>query len=98
MTDWARQGIEVPENHPTAGGHFPGHPIVPGALLLDEVARLLAGPGPLTFRVVKFLAPVQHGEPLDLLWQSQGGGLCRFEIRRIAPDSLVVTGTLEGMV
>jgi 3-hydroxyacyl-[acyl-carrier-protein] dehydratase len=96
MTGWTRRALEVPENHPTAGGHFPGHPIVPGALLLDEVARLLAGPGPLTFRAVKFLAPVPHGEPLDLLWQAQDGGLCRFEIRRGEDQALVLTGTLEG--
>lgn len=94
MTGWRRRGIEVPQHHPTASGHFPGHPIVPGALLLDEVARILAGPGPLTFRTVKFVAPAQHGVPLDLLWQAPVGGLCRFEIRRTAPDSLVLTGTL----
>lgn len=95
MTGWTRCRIEVPENHPTASGHFPGHPVVPGALLLDEVARVIAGPGPLTFRAVKFVAPVQHGAPLDLLWQAQGEGLCRFEIRRRAPDGLVLTGTLD---
>lgn len=96
MTGWARRALQVPADHPTVSGHFPGHPIVPGAVLLDEVASVLAGSGPLTFRAVKFLAPVQHGEPLDLLWQRQAGGLCRFEIRRTAPDSLVLTGTLEG--
>ena len=96
MTGWERRAMLVPESHPTSIGHFPGRPIVPGALLLDEVAAILTGPGPLTFRAVKFLAPVPHGEPVDLLWQAQDGGLCRFEIRRGEDQALVLTGTLEG--
>lgn len=95
MTVWARHALHVPADHPTADGHFPGHPIVPGALLLDEVAHRLGGSAPLTFRAVKFLAPVRHGAPLDLFWQVQDGGLCRFEIRHGEARTLVLTGTLE---
>ena len=29
--------ICIPATHPALPGHFPGHPIVPGVLLLDEV-------------------------------------------------------------
>lgn len=29
----------IPADHPTLLGHFPGNPIVPGVLLLDEVLR-----------------------------------------------------------
>ncbi len=96
MTDWHSREVQVPDSHATAIGHFPGRPIVPGALLLDEVAAILGGPGPLTFRSVKFLVPVQHGELLELRWQSQDGGLCRFEIRHAEGQTMVVTGTLEG--
>ena len=31
--------IFIPAAHPALPGHFPGHPIVPGVLLLDEVMR-----------------------------------------------------------
>ena len=96
MKDWTRRAMQVPDGHPTAAGHFPGRPIVPGAVLLDEVAAILAGPGPLTFRAVKFLAPVQHGEPLELRWQPHDGGVCRFEIHRVEGQTTVLTGTLEG--
>ncbi len=96
MTGWARRAIQVPEDHPTARGHFPGRPVVPGALLLDEVAAALAGPGPLTFRAVKFLAPVAHGAWLELRWQTADGGLWRFEIRRAAEQTTVLTGILDG--
>ena len=96
MTGWTQRAIQVPEDHPTARGHFPGRPIVPGALLLDEVASALAGRGALTFRAVKFLAPIEHGALLELRWQSQEGGLCRFEIRRAEAQTTVLTGILEG--
>ena len=96
MTGWTSREMQVPESHATASGHFPGRPIVPGALLLDEVAAILAGPGPLTFRAVKFLAPVKHGELLQLRWQTQEGGLCRFEVCRAEGTTTVLSGTLEG--
>src|ERR1700761_9493970 len=95
MTEWTRRGRLVPETHAPAAGHFPDRPVVPGALLLDEVARVLGGTGPLNFRSVKFLAPVRHGEPLELRWRSEDGGLYRFEIRRTGGPSPVVAGTLE---
>jgi 3-hydroxyacyl-[acyl-carrier-protein] dehydratase len=96
MTGWQRQDLSVPAAHPTASGHFPGRPVIPGALLLDEVAQAIAGNGPLCFRAVKFLAPACHGEPLELRWLNHEDGLVRFEIRRMGQDAAVVTGTLEA--
>src|SRR5262249_41812259 len=29
--------IRFPKDHPVGPGHFPGNPIIPGALLLDEI-------------------------------------------------------------
>jgi 3-hydroxyacyl-[acyl-carrier-protein] dehydratase len=29
--------VKFAVNHPCGAGHFPGNPIIPGALLLDEV-------------------------------------------------------------
>lgn len=95
MTDWQRRGLLVPDAHPTASGHFPGRPIVPGALLLDEAAQVIAGAYVVSFRAVKFLAPARHGEQLELRWRARDDGLVAFEIRRPGQDQAVVAGTLE---
>lgn len=48
-------------DHPSLPGHFPGRPVVPGVVLLDEVAALAAQAlGGRVARIpqVKFLAPL----------------------------------------
>jgi 3-hydroxyacyl-[acyl-carrier-protein] dehydratase len=86
----------IPAAHPTAALHFPGLPIVPGALLLDEAAAAIAGTVPLRFRAVKFLSPVRHGEMLELNWQENDGSAA-FAMRRASETQPVLTGTLERL-
>ncbi|MEJ8822870.1 AMP-binding protein [Variovorax humicola] len=82
---------EVPMDHPVFAGHFPGQPLLPGALLLSEVleaahsvpalaARLGLHP---TLAVVKFSAPVRPGSALVIELQSEEGAArgVRFEVR-----------------
>lgn len=33
--------LAISKDHPALPGHFPGHPVVPGVLLLDEVIETL---------------------------------------------------------
>ncbi len=58
----------IAADHPALPGHFPGHPIVPGVVLLALVEELLDDHG-LEVRAcpqVKFLVPVAPGTPLAL--------------------------------
>ena len=59
----------VPPEHPCLPGHFPGRPVVPGVLLLDEALALLQPcvPGLVTgVSSAKFLHPVAPGEAVDV--------------------------------
>jgi 3-hydroxyacyl-[acyl-carrier-protein] dehydratase len=55
--------FRVPADHPSLPGHFPGQPVVPGVLILDEVAAraceaLGGGLRPARLPQVKFVAPL----------------------------------------
>ena len=60
----------VPPDHPALPGHFPGRPIVPGVMLLDETAALIlaAEPGRALagFPAVRFTHPVRPGERVEV--------------------------------
>jgi 3-hydroxyacyl-[acyl-carrier-protein] dehydratase len=76
--------------HPTAAGHFPGNPIIPGAVLLDEVLRTIAAAQdapatPWEIRSVKFLLPVRPGDRIVIRWHEATSGEMRFEC--VAPES-----------
>jgi 3-hydroxymyristoyl/3-hydroxydecanoyl-(acyl carrier protein) dehydratase len=69
--------LSVPPQHPAFDGHFPGHPIWPGALLLDQVLHALETELALDLRDwqlahAKFLHPVQPGAELTLEFEQAG--------------------------
>jgi len=70
MTD-IETHIIVPADHPSLAGHFPGHPVVPGVVLLEGVLeslrRSVARPVELVAVVsTKFLQAVGPGVALDV--------------------------------
>jgi 3-hydroxyacyl-[acyl-carrier-protein] dehydratase len=84
----------IAPDHPALAGHFPGDPIVPGALLLDEALHSI-DPQATHWRIssVKFHRIVRPDETLQLQWHSEGGQL-RLEIR--IGEALVMSATLEA--
>lgn len=66
----------VAAGDPALQGHFPGHPVVPAALLLRFVQRTLeaAGLRLATIEGVKFLRPVGPGDAIDVTVAAQGEG------------------------
>ena len=53
-----------PDDHPALAGHFPGHPMVPAALLLDEARAALENEIQQNFfsaKKVRFIAPIVPG-------------------------------------
>ena len=84
-------------DHPATAGHFPGNPVVPGALLLDEVVKLVAEPlaGETIVRSAKFFQPVRPGQRLSVIWHTQTPGVTRFECHLLPHGDLVAAGLIE---
>lgn len=98
--------LVIPTEHPAFEGHFPGAPLLPGVVLLDEMLRRVeahegtaaAAPGAdpgWTVSSAKFLHPVRPGETLTFEHERLTNGSIRFSIRCADADStLVASGTL----
>lgn len=72
-----------PEDLPAVQGHFPGNPIVPGALLLAETLQALGAamgvkltPG--NVKAAKFFSPVRPGERVEIEFSQAAAGDIRF--------------------
>jgi 3-hydroxyacyl-[acyl-carrier-protein] dehydratase len=75
----------IAKDHPALAGHFPGNPIVPGVLLLDEVLQA-AEQWRGRFRLksvesVKFTAPLEPGNAFSIELNEDGHSHIVFECR-----------------
>ena len=89
--------LSVAATHPAFEGHFPGTPILPGVVMLDEVIRAIEraeGGEPRCWRIasVKFLKAVGPGEPLVLEQQRLASGAIRFSI--LSAGQTIANGAL----
>ncbi len=99
MTDQSLP-LPVAADHPAYAGHFPGHPILPGVVLLDEALHALAARQGLTatggqIRSAKFLNPVSPGEALRLDYAATANGVFRFEV--VAADPVHARVVASGI-
>lgn len=88
--------FRVRANHPSLPGHFPGRPVVPGVVLLDEVIAVLAilhpGQRVLEMPRVKFSRPVRPDQDVVVQSGAGAGGRLAFLCRVDGQD--VLGGTL----
>jgi 3-hydroxyacyl-[acyl-carrier-protein] dehydratase len=90
--------ITIAADHPAYAGHFPSFPVLPGAVLLDEVLRAIAGErgGDLNVWQIasaKFLGAVRPGDALQVQFAAQTPGAISFSV--VAAGRKVVSGVLN---
>ncbi len=93
--------LTLEADHPSLAGHFPGNPIIPGVVLLDEALYALEqqpshGGRSRSWNIatVKFHHVVRPGEPVRLSFQPQPDGAIAFELR--TADALVANGSISA--
>ena len=94
-----KQTLAIANDHPAYQGHFPGHPLLPGVVLLAEaLAAIEQGMPPpasgWTVESAKFLIPVEPGTPLTLSHEAGASGAVRFEIH--SPAGVVASGVIAA--
>ncbi|TCV87472.1 hypothetical protein [Sulfurirhabdus autotrophica] len=94
----AKIEITFPFDHPTSSGHFPGNPIIPGAVLLAEVvlameASLNRQLTPYKIKSAKFSHPVKPGDlfkiEIDATVQNE------FKFQCMVGENIVLTGVVK---
>jgi acyl-CoA synthetase (AMP-forming)/AMP-acid ligase II len=86
--------VSFATDHPTAAGHFPGNPIIPGAVLLDTLLPALA-PDARALDAVKFHHPVRPGDTVAIT-STLSGATTRFEARLEGSGVLVLSGAVRS--
>ena len=89
----------VRANHPSLPGHFPGAPLVPGVVILDEVLGALIEwreNSQLTgIRAVKFLASLKPEQPFTISLSATNDTAGEVKFCCSTEDRVIVEGRLE---
>lgn len=90
--------LPIAADHPAFAGHFPGAPIVPGVVLLDEALHAIGTALSVDLSAsqissVKFLSPVRPGEPVQVQFEALANGSVRFDV--ISNERKVATGSVR---
>ena len=95
--------VPIGADHPGLAGHFPGHPIVPGVVLLDEalfaIGHARGSPiAPCRLATVKFLHPVVPPATLTVRHRKTAAGAIEFIVEwpRNGGPSIVASGRLDA--
>ena len=103
MTDPSQTGprldvpmrIRIDATHPSFAGHFPGNPVVAGALLLAEIDDRLVAAGLriVAIRRARFMGIVRPDDVVEVGCRTGAAGELRFECR--VGDEIVVRGSFN---
>jgi 3-hydroxyacyl-[acyl-carrier-protein] dehydratase len=97
MTFQVRRAIRA--DHPSLPGHFPGAPLVPGVLILDEVLAALRDWHKdyqlTTIRAVKFLEPLRPEQLFTICFSAGNDDASEVNFCCCIEDRVIVEGQLE---
>lgn len=86
-------------DHPTLPGHFPGAPLVPAVVILDEVLAALIewhqDSQLIGIQTVKFLAPLQPEQAFTISLSARNEHPAEVKFCCRAQDRVIVEGQLE---
>ena len=90
-----------PLDHPAAAGHFPGNPIIPGAVLLGETLRAIERSLNLDLSQgqpvsAKFLHPVRPGDTVRIEFSQLPAAKIKFT--GAVGDNVVLTGMVGSEI
>jgi 3-hydroxyacyl-[acyl-carrier-protein] dehydratase len=89
----------ISADHPSLPGHFPGTPIVPGVVILDEILAALTewrGDSHVTaIRAVKFLAPLKPQQPFTICLSAGQDAQDEVDFSCRVDDRVIVEGRLQ---